>query len=156
VDFSNVEFNKNHRAQASAKDAITGLRLLFFGFVANILATAMLAYANYHYWQTAETLPLLVYPGWALMLAGSVSAMYGSYLTASALGWAGWIAGAMIASMLIPYAKCPTNMLSLSTTGMQGFRRTIKLKLTLHNMVFAGPAERPNSSFKPKPRRDAT
>lgn len=105
MDFSNVEFNKNHRAQASAKDAITGLRLLFFGFVANILATAMLAYASYHYWQTAETLPLLVYPGWALMLAGSVAAMYGSYLTASALGWAGWITGAMIASMLIPYAK---------------------------------------------------
>jgi hypothetical protein len=105
LDFSNIAFNNKHGTEAAAKDAIAGLRQLLAGFMASVLAIVLLAYADHHYWQTAESLPVLVHAGWALMLLGIGFSMYGSYLTASALGWAGFITGTIVVSTFVPYAK---------------------------------------------------
>jgi hypothetical protein len=100
VDLSNVTFNKNHKIEAAAKDAITGLRLLVFAFLASILATGLVVVAA-----AAPDPGALGWVGSALTVAAFVAGAYGSYLAASALGWSGAITGLIVLSTIIPYLR---------------------------------------------------
>lgn len=100
MDLSNVTFNKNHKLEAAAKDAITGLRLLVFAFLASILATGLVIVAA-----DAHDPGALGWLGSALTVAAFVAGAYGSYLAASALGWSGAITGVIVVSTIIPYLR---------------------------------------------------
>ncbi|BAV99694.1 hypothetical protein [Lysobacter enzymogenes] len=100
MDLSNVTFNKNHKLEAAAKDATTGLRLMVFAFAASILGTGLSV--------TAAAAPepgVLGLVGLALTLAAFVAGAYGSYLAASALDWSGFITGVVVLSTFIPYLR---------------------------------------------------
>jgi len=100
VDLSNVTFNKNHKLEAAAKDATTGLRLMAFAFAASILGTGLSV--------TAAAAPdpgILGLAGWALTIAAFVAGAYGSYLAASALDWSGLITGVVVLSTFVPYLR---------------------------------------------------
>jgi len=98
TDFSNLQFNQNHRKDSAALEAITGLRcalvslLIYIGLVA-----------------AALTLPDIGDVTALLMLLTSIVAFgfgaYGTYLLVDALGWAGYLSFILIASFLVPYFR---------------------------------------------------
>jgi len=99
MDLSNVTFNKNQKIEAAAKDAATGLKLLTLAFVASIFATVIQI--------AAENLqnPIINLAVVALYVLAFGSGVYGSYLAANALDWAGYITGAIVLGALVPYLK---------------------------------------------------
>ncbi len=101
MDLSNVTFNKNHKAEAAAKDAASGMRLLLVGFVINLLGLAVAIALTRDFVSAGLATPL----PWMLMLIGFVATAYGAYLAATALDWAGFITIGIVLSMLIPYLK---------------------------------------------------
>ena len=101
MDFNNISFNTNHKIEASAKDAATGMRLLLLAFLAStvILALSILAVFT----ETSGTIMSLF--SLALSVVAFAGGAYGAYLSANALGWSGFITAAIVLCAIIPYLK---------------------------------------------------
>lgn len=124
MDLSNVTFNSNHKLEAAAKDATTGLRLMLFAFLASVAAVGF---------AIAAAMPDIPGPwGWvgtALSVAAFVAGAYGSYLTATALDLSGFITGVIVLGVLIPYLRfiCLIVLLALAVNLIHkaGYRVTL-------------------------------
>lgn len=101
MDVSNLSFNKSHKQQANAKDAVSGLRWILLACLASGLsfgiAVAMVATVGMG---TVTTIVCL-----ALSVLAVGCGAYGGYLTATALGWSSFVTGAMVVCAVVPYFK---------------------------------------------------
>ena len=97
MDFSNISFNPNAKAEAAAKDAATGARLLILGLSVGF---ASLLFALFFPLQESLAVVISI-----TAIAASVISAYGVYLAASALGWEGLVTWIIIFSVFIPYLK---------------------------------------------------
>lgn len=99
MDLSNVTFNQNHKLEAAAKDAATGIKLLTLAFVAGVLAIVLGV--------VAELAPntLLSVVSLVFSFVAFVAGAYGAYLAATALDWAGYITAGIMLGAIIPYLK---------------------------------------------------
>ncbi|MBD9480503.1 hypothetical protein [Pseudoxanthomonas sp. PXM02] len=101
MDLSNITFNKNHKLEAAAKDAATGIKLLTLAFAAGVLAIVLALVASQA--QTSNTLLTIV--SFAFSFIAFAAGAYGAYLAATALDWAGYITAAIMLGAIIPYLK---------------------------------------------------
>lgn len=101
MDFSNITFNQNHKLEAAAKDAATGIKLLTLAFVTGVLAIVLGLLASRT--QTSDT--LLTIASFAFSFIAFAAGAYGAYLAATALDWAGYITAAIMLGAIIPYLK---------------------------------------------------
>ena len=101
MDLSNITFNKDHKLEAAAKDAATGIRLMTLAFIASGVAfgLAMLASASHDLGALSTVVSL------AFSIIALGAGAYGAYLAASALDWAGYITGVIVLGAIIPYLK---------------------------------------------------
>lgn len=118
-DFSNLQFNQNHRKDSAALEAITGLRCLLVSLAIYIGLIVLLVAA-----------PDLGGLGGLLAFLASVVAFgfgaYGTYLLVDALGWANYLSFILIASFLVPYFRVLSLMailaLGLGLVGSSSYR----------------------------------
>jgi hypothetical protein len=101
-DISAVMFNRNHKAQAAAREAAIGVRLLLAALLMDVVAIGV-ALAT----QTISpgepglfAIPILV-----LTVLSFGCGAYGTYALMVALGWTWAFAIPVILGLLIPYAK---------------------------------------------------
>jgi hypothetical protein len=106
ADFSELKFDGNHKKSSTAKQALTGLRLVLLSlaiYVALVAATITMA-LNPELSTMADS-----GLGWTAALLASLVAFacgaYGTYLVMEALSWAGYVSFFIIASFLIPYFR---------------------------------------------------
>ncbi|WP_372392413.1 hypothetical protein ACCQ05_21170 [Xanthomonas sp. NCPPB 3582] len=87
MDVSNLSFNKSHKQQANARDAVSGLRWILLACLAAglsfVTAVAMAATAGVG---TVTTIVCIV-----LSVLAVGCGAYGGYLTATALGWSSFV-----------------------------------------------------------------
>ena len=102
VDLSNITFNQNHKLEAAAKDAATGIKLLILAFVASVIAIVLAVLAG-----RAQATPntLLSIISFAFSFIAFAAGAYGAYLAATALDWAGYITAGIMLGAIIPYLK---------------------------------------------------
>jgi hypothetical protein len=101
VDLGNITFNKNHKLEAAAKDAATGIKLVTFAFLASAIAIGLAILASRSQTQSTG----LALASFVLSFFAFAAGGYGAYLAASALDWAGFITGAIVLGAIIPYLK---------------------------------------------------
>lgn len=101
MDFSNITFNKNHKLEAAAKDAATGIRLLALAFITSTIAIVLAVFASRSQ-ASSSPLSLVIL---ALSFIAFATGGYGAYLAASALDWSGFITGAVVLGAIAPYLK---------------------------------------------------
>lgn len=99
MDMSNVSFNKNRQLEASARDAASGMRLLMLAVVAGVVGLAVEVASRF------IALPLAGIVSMVLFLVSVGAGMYGSYLAATALGWASYITVAILLCAVLPLLK---------------------------------------------------
>ncbi|WP_372382673.1 hypothetical protein ACCQ12_00565 [Xanthomonas sp. NCPPB 1068] len=101
MDVSNLSFNKSHKQQANARDAVSGLRWILLACLAAGLsfgtAVAVTATAG------VGTVTTIVCIALSVLAVGCGA--YGGYLTATALGWSSFVTGAMVLCAIIPLLK---------------------------------------------------
>ena len=101
MDFGNLQFNQNHRHEAAARDAASGVRLLILAFLLSITTGVVMLIG-----QTSSPdnaiIPAVLF---IFSVVSFVVGAYGTYLTADALNWSGFITGGIILSFLIPYFR---------------------------------------------------
>ncbi|KOR49901.1 hypothetical protein ADT25_01310 [Xanthomonas oryzae] len=101
MDVSHLSFNKSHKQQANARNAISGLRWILVACMAAGLsvgiAVAMTATAG------VGTVTIIVCLVLSVMAVGCGT--YGGYLTATALGWSSFVTGAMVLCAILPLLK---------------------------------------------------
>ena len=106
ADFSELKFDGNHKKSSTAKQALTGLRLVLLSLVIYVALVAALIAAAMNPGLAAYTDSGL---GWTAGLLLSLAAFgcgaYGTYLIMDAKTWAGFISLLIIASFLIPYFR---------------------------------------------------
>ncbi|MET0289047.1 MAG: hypothetical protein ABW178_05425 [Pseudoxanthomonas sp.] len=101
MDFSNISFNKDHKIQAAAKDAATGLKLIALAASASLVAACLAIIASLLPGQAT----MLTLIGIALGLFAFCTGAYGAYLAAHALDWPAFVIVAIVLGALIPYLK---------------------------------------------------
>ncbi|KAB7762487.1 hypothetical protein [Xanthomonas maliensis] len=101
MDVSQLTFSRDHAAHARARDAGTGLRLILLACAASAIAFILLLLPAGGHGPSTAVAALCV----ALGLAAAGCGAYGSYLTATAVGWASWITAAVVLGALLPYLK---------------------------------------------------
>ena len=101
MDLSSITFSANHKLEAAAKDAATGIRLLALAFLASAAALALDIFAA----STGTSGLLISLLTVALLLLAFAAGGYGAYLAASALDWSGFITGVVVLSVFVPYLK---------------------------------------------------
>lgn len=121
MDLSGIAFNPNHKLEAAAKDATTGLRLVLLAFVASLAALGLAMAAT-----AIEMSGIWAWVGFGLSVVAFVTGAYGSYLAANALDWSGLITGVIVLSTFVPYLQfiCFIVLLSNSISLIQkaGYR----------------------------------
>ena len=130
ADFSELKFDGNHKKSSTAKQALTGLRLVLLSLVIYVaLVVATIAIALNPGLSAAAEGGL----GWTVALLLSLVAFacgaYGTYLVMEALSWAGYISFFIIASFLIPYFRIVSLLLvvvlGLDLVSKGGYRITL-------------------------------
>jgi hypothetical protein len=118
-DLSEVQFNKNHKTDSSALEAIFGIRLIlvsfFISFALSAIAIGELPGAHFLP-QALTQIPSLVIL--LLWLVAFGCGAYGTYSVISSLGWSGIIGFLFIAPLLIPYF----NLVVLIVVAFKAFR----------------------------------
>lgn len=119
MDMSGVSFNKNRQQEAAARDAANGMRLLMLAIVLGMAGLALEVASRF------VSLPLAGMASLVLFLGSAAVGMYGSYLAATALGWASYITVAILLCALVPLLKellfCVLIVLSINLVRSAGF-----------------------------------
>ena len=100
MDLGSIQFNPNHKIEASARDASEGMRFLMIGFGASALSVLVSLIG------LAGLIPSALATGalialWFVSFAG----VYGAYLAANAFGWPGVGLVAIVVGAIVPYVK---------------------------------------------------
>lgn len=101
MDLSNITFNKDHKIEAAAKDAATGIKLMTLAFVASVIAIGLAMLAS----RSQASGPGITVASYVLSFIAFASGGYGAYLAANALDWGGSITGVIVLCAIIPYVK---------------------------------------------------
>lgn len=100
MDLGHIQFNPNHKIEASARDASEGIRFLLIGFIGGALGVVASFLLLAGVLPDGIAMAAMVF-FWLVSLAG----VYGAYLTANALGWPGVALAAIVVGAFIPYVK---------------------------------------------------
>ena len=101
MDLSNITFNQNHKLEAAAKDAATGIKFVALAFLTSAIAIGLAVFAARS--QTPSS--GLTLASFALSFIAFAAGSYGAYLAASALDWSGFITGIIVLGAIVPYLK---------------------------------------------------
>lgn len=125
-DFSGLKFNRNHKQESAAREAIGGLRWLMVSIVLNLVVSVA---------AIATSLASQGLPGavtaviFLLMAVAFCTGAYGIYSMMEGLGWSGFVSVVVIASLLVPYGKMLTlfivGALAMNLINQAGYRFTL-------------------------------
>ena len=100
MDLGSIQFNPNHKIEASARDASEGMRFLIIGFGASAISVLVSLFGMAGVFPSGLVTGVLI-ALWFVSLAG----VYGAYLAANAFGGPGVGLVAIVVGAIIPFVK---------------------------------------------------